>query len=334
MKALVLALLGLLAAATYGGAQSGALRLELRDEGPYAFNYGRIASNTGFGRRVELYGTNMAGDRRLLFVSEHASGLSLGFAVYNDGTLLELELAGTDAQERPLSARKELRIQAGPEHGLGQPGRLGFSYGSYPALKDSSQEGLEQADADYLSRRINASYFSPPASYPAALILAAWALASFIAAPLVSETLTGRKRPAGGRAPALPAALALALSATLSLIMLAGFGPRPQLFVMEGAEAGGLVEEIGRRRLDGYRERRWRAYGVPEGGLEETAAGAAPPAADYLGLRSPRGAALPLSALDGYRYLLFSDQPLIVADAGGILRIGGGLYLAAWGIRE
>ena len=58
------------------------------------------------------------------------------------------------------------------------------------------------------------------------------------------------------------------------------------------------------------------------------------PPADYLGLRSPRGAALPLAALEAYRYLLFSERPLVVREPGGALRIGGGPYLAAWGIRR
>jgi hypothetical protein len=344
MRAPVLALLGIFVAAAHIGAQGGAVRFALRDESPYAFNYGRIESRTGFGPRTELYGTNLAGDRRLLFVSEYAAGLFLDFAVYNDGTLFALELAGTDAQGRALSAGHTLRIQSVPEHELRQLGLLRFSYGSYPGLKDPAPEGLEKADAEYLSRRINAAYFSPRASYPAALLLAAWALAALIAAPLVSVQRSAGMRPAGAASLAL--ALAIALGLTLSLIMLAAFGPRPQLLVMEGAETGGFVEEMGQRRLDGYGERRWRAYGGLEGGPEEAAASAAQaavapaalsatlPAADYLGLRSPRGAALPLSALEGYRYLLFSDLPLIVADAGGALRIGGGPYLAAWGIRR
>ncbi|HAE23687.1 MAG TPA: hypothetical protein DCG47_15420, partial [Spirochaetaceae bacterium] len=220
-----------------------------------------------------------------------------------------------------------LRFQTGSDAERRLITQLQFSYGSFPGLNAIGPEGLERGDAEYLSRQINATYFAARASLLYALALVAWTMAALLIA-----TALARKKPVGGAsatggdsaAPARMAALILALGAALSLTALAAFGPRPYLFVIEGAQAGGRVTAAGERYLKDYAELRWIATDGMEGGE----------AADYLGLRSPRGAALPLSAFDGYRYLLFSSQPLVVSDTAGMLRIGGGPFLAAWGLRR
>lgn len=315
--------------------------LDIKPTRAYAFNTALLSCASGFSGDLRLYGVGIDDKRTLLYRSEPNLTRSIEASFHDDGSMGRLELEGVDGYGRKLYASADL-----PERRIMDPSAsilsgLAFSYRPVAFGSPPSEANLEGGDAEMLARQANGRFFLPGRNWIALGILAAWSLSGILLAAYSSRKKTGNGEASGvddkgsgkddkdhgfrrhfNRRMATLVGMALMTALAIS----ACFPQKADLFIIVDALPGGNFSLAHRQPESTYHSYVWQA---------------ANPAAtnnprlgfDYLAVRSPGGAAVPLSALAAYTSLRFSQPPVVFAGNDGIERLDGTPFLSAWGER-
>ena len=311
--------LALAAVTALAGAAPVALDVETAV--PYAFNEATVSCRDGLSGTARIYGTNLSGERRLLFETRVGYAESLAVRYYAWPELASLSFEGYDGDGFGVVAVAKPRFgEPGPESAalsaLEFPFRL-TPLGSRPRFVKAAvfADGPPEAAARLaLSELFAAGRRAVPLT-----LLTLWTLA------VIAITELKRGRSGHDRAFAI-AACVLAIAASLTAYAL-GAAPA-ELYSAAIRDRSGQADES-REDL--------RLVEADNGGyvaVSWDAARGAGPGLRLVGVRSPLSAAVPVSAFDAYRRIRFRYPPLIVMDYEGAFLLAPAPFMAAWGLHE
>lgn len=316
----------------------------------FAFNEATVSGRNGISGAATLTGTSLDGTVVRLFETTVGYAESLTVTYYAWPELAALSFEATDGDGASLSAFAGLR-QPGPgatagsilqgDSGSELLAALEFPFRLQPfgvPLQAMPAAELAGGGPGQAARIAAARLFVTGRRAAPLVALTLWTLAVFIAAALprslqAAGTPSKTGRP-DERWPLLLAALACAVTVMTAAVFMLGATPA-ELFAVSldadqatasggaGTDASTLVRKVSGSA--GYRTVSWSP---PDG------TGARADGLWFIGIRSPRTAAVPVSAFDGYRRLRFKTPPLVVAGTDGRAMLAPAPFAAAWGLHE
>ncbi len=287
---------------------------------------------------MTLYGNSVDGSRVRLFETTVGYAETLTVTYYAGPELVSLAFEGTDVDGASLSASVRLRVGTdGPSRSDSDDKTLAaleFPYRLQPfgaplrtiRVAELAGEGPKQAARIAVARLFISSRRATPLT-----VLTLWSIAVFVVARLWYTVRTARMITSqavllvalAGIAGAVAIA-ALALGASPAELFSVAV-PVPVAAASEGSsgESGALARQI--TEHGSYYGLSWSTEG------EEMAR---PGTLWFIGIRSPKSAAVPVSAFSGYRRLRFKTPPLVVTGSDGRAMLAPAPFLMAWGLHE
>ncbi len=283
---------------------------------PYAFNKATISGPDGLSGFARLYGIAPDGTRTALFEARFGRLESLEALFYADPRFLWLGFEGRDGTgaEVVASLRLEPRLPDATQSDDADSSILAalpFPYRVQPFQGPPSEFIVTDASPEALARAAVSQLFTPGKSVWPLAVLSAW---SILVTALVVR----------GRRDALATAAFIAGSVLAAAVASATGSDAPELYSMAAPDRGtALVRSVQIRGA--YDEVKWQ---------EKAAGGDGGAGLRFLALRSPLGAAIPVSALASYRRLRFAEPPLVLRRLDGEPVLAPARFSAAWGLHD
>jgi len=304
-------------------ALAGAAPVALDVEGavPYAFNEATVSCRDGLSGTARIYGTDLSGERHLLFETRPGYAESLVVRYYAWPELASLSFEGHDGDGLAvISVAKPRFDEPGPESAalsaLEFPFRL-TPLGPRPRIVPAAD--FADGSPETAARLALSGLFAAGRRAVPLTLLTLWTLA-------VITVATWKRGPRGQSKAFAIVACVFAIAASLAAYAL-GAAPA-ELYSVAILDGSGQTDEA-REDLRLVEADRGDYVAVSW----DAASGAAP-GLRLVGVRSPVSATVPVSAFDAYRRIRFRYPPLVVRDADGAFLLAPAPFRTAWGLHE
>jgi hypothetical protein len=328
----------------------------------FSFNEATVSSRNGISGKAMLYGTSVDGTRIKLSEAMVGFAESLTVTYYAWPELVSIAFEGTDGDGASLSASVRLRKSGSGKMAEGgawndqDAGMLAVfefpvrlqTFGAPP--RAITVEELAGAGQNQAARIAVARLFVTSRRSVTIMVLALWTIVVFAAASLSGKIQSGEVRRKADRQgkhhTVVLAAVLLAASAVTATTFTAGPAPAELFAVAVAAGSGSDADDRNTatpapategtearssllvRRVTSTVSYRSVSWNFPD--EAETRTGGL----WFMGIRSPQTAAVPVSALQGYRRLRFKTPPLVVTGPDGRAMLAPAPFMLAWGLHE
>ncbi|PKL07872.1 MAG: hypothetical protein CVV51_11855 [Spirochaetae bacterium HGW-Spirochaetae-7] len=304
---------------TVAGQGVGTTRTVIIDIGvpePYSFNEARISARNGISGLARLYGTNLDGERVLLFETRAGWTDELVATWYCSPDLVSLAFDGFDGDGLAVGSTVHMRATR-PDAAM--LSRLGFPFRQTPfgeprpSIAAAELVSASEALPESVARVALAELFMPGRHAAPLVLLAGWAVVVIASAPWLA---------AGGRRKWV-VVVGCAVVAVAGFAYFLGTGPA-ELYsagVPATSPEAGTPGPVWPMNVADHGTWRAVSWGEAEGLY-------------FVAVRSPLAAAVPVSAFSGYSMIRFAKVPLVVVAPDGRAALAPSRLAMAWALDD